>query len=101
MMLPLRVLPRLFREIRVEAQTYTTLNAPRNLLRAAFFHNDEFKRRSRAMLHQWLATIHMVWPECPATICSDGRYLSVRPAKAILERSETGGNSQGGSHVRA
>lgn len=58
-------------------------------------------RRFRAMLHQWLATIHMVWPECPASICSDGRYLSVRPAKAILERSETGGNSQGVSHVRA
>ena len=58
-------------------------------------------RRFRAMLHQWLATIHMVWPECPVSICSDGRYLSVRPAKAILERSETDRNSQGGSRVRA
>lgn len=43
-------------------------------------------RRFRAMLQQWLSTIHLVWPECPARICSDGRYLAVRPGKAIMQR---------------
>jgi Plasmid encoded RepA protein len=46
-------------------------------------------RRFRAMLQQWLSTIHLVWPECPARICSDGQYLAVGPGKAIRERPET------------
>jgi hypothetical protein len=45
-------------------------------------------RRFRAMLQQWLSTINLVWPECPARICSDGRYLAVGPGKAIRERPE-------------
>lgn len=48
-------------------------------------------RRFRAMLQQWLSTIHLVWPECPARICPDGRYLAVAPGKAILARVETHG----------
>lgn len=43
-------------------------------------------RRFRAMLEQWLATIHLVWPECPAKICPDGVHLRVAPAKAVLEK---------------
>jgi hypothetical protein len=46
-------------------------------------------RRFRAMLQQWLSTIHVVWPECPARICADGRYLAVRPGKAILVRRDS------------
>lgn len=42
-------------------------------------------RRFRAMLHQWLATIHMVWPECPASICSDGRYLEYDADRQVLQ----------------
>ena len=43
-------------------------------------------RRFRAMLEQWLSTIHLVWPECPAKICPDGLHLRVAPAKAVLEQ---------------
>src|SRR5206468_4324957 len=40
-------------------------------------------RRFRAMLEQWVATIHLVWPECPATICPDGLYLRLAQSKAV------------------
>ena len=43
-------------------------------------------RRFRAMLEQWLSTIHLVWPECPATICPEGLHLRVAPARAVLEK---------------
>jgi hypothetical protein len=46
-------------------------------------------RRFRAMLQQWLSTIHLVWPECPARVCPDGQYRAAAPGKAILERAET------------
>ena len=41
-------------------------------------------RRFRAMLQQWLGQVRAVWPNCPAQICSDGQYLRLSPAKAIL-----------------
>ena len=41
-------------------------------------------RRFRAMLEQWLCTIRAAWPQCPAAICTDGRYLRVAPASAVL-----------------
>ena len=41
-------------------------------------------RRFRAMLEQWLGQVRAVWPKCPAQICSDGRYLRLSPAKAVL-----------------
>ena len=41
-------------------------------------------RRFRAMLEQWLGQVRAVWPKCPAQICSDGQYLRLSPAKAIL-----------------
>lgn len=41
-------------------------------------------RRFRAMLEQWLHQVRAVWPKCPAQICSDGQYLRLSPAKAIL-----------------
>jgi hypothetical protein len=31
-----------------------------------------------AKLGQWLRTIRVIWPECPARIALDGRYLIVR-----------------------
>ena len=43
-------------------------------------------RRFRAMLEQWLVTIHLVWPECPAKICLDGAHLRIAPARAVLEK---------------
>jgi hypothetical protein len=41
-------------------------------------------RRFRAMLEHWLDQIRSVWPDCPAQICSDGRYLRLSPARAVL-----------------
>ena len=41
-------------------------------------------RRFRAMLEQWLGQVRAVWPKCPAQICSDGQYLRLSPAKAVL-----------------
>jgi len=40
-------------------------------------------RRFREKLQQWLKTIRLVWPECPAEISSDGNYLSVNHSIAI------------------
>ncbi|MBL8210514.1 MAG: replication initiator protein A [Bryobacterales bacterium] len=43
-------------------------------------------RRFRGMLEQWLGQIRTVWPQCPAQICSDGRYLCIRSAQAVLSQ---------------
>jgi hypothetical protein len=40
-------------------------------------------RRFRAKLAQWLRTIHLIWPECPARIAADGRYLIVGHAMSV------------------
>jgi hypothetical protein len=41
-------------------------------------------RRFRAKLEQWLRTIRLVWPECPARVAADGRYLVVGHAISVL-----------------
>ena len=48
-------------------------------------------RRFRAMLEQWLRTIRVMWPECPARISSDGQGLVIQHAPAVLP--------QGAGHV--
>jgi hypothetical protein len=48
-------------------------------------------RRFRAMLEQWLRTIRVMWPECPARISSDGQGLVIQHAPAVLP--------QGACHV--
>jgi hypothetical protein len=45
-------------------------------------------RRFRAMLEQWLATIRVMWPECPAGITSDGRNLAIARVAAIRPLTE-------------
>jgi hypothetical protein len=40
-------------------------------------------RRFREKLNQWIQTIQLVWPECPAKISSDGLYLVVDHATAV------------------
>ena len=40
-------------------------------------------RRFRAMLEQWLATIRVIWPECPATMTRDGRSLEISHAEGV------------------
>ena len=40
-------------------------------------------RRFREKLNQWIRTIRLVWPECPAKISSDGLHLVVDHATAV------------------
>jgi hypothetical protein len=41
-------------------------------------------RRFRAMLDQWLTTIRVIWPECPARLSADGQFLTVNRAAAVV-----------------
>jgi hypothetical protein len=41
-------------------------------------------RRFREKLDQWLDTIRVLWPECPAKISGDGTSLEVNRATAVL-----------------
>jgi hypothetical protein len=41
-------------------------------------------RKFRQKLHQWLRTIQLVWPECPAQITEDGESLRIDTATAVL-----------------
>ena len=41
-------------------------------------------RRFRGMLEQWLGTIRVIWPECPARISSDGQSIKIAPATSIV-----------------
>jgi hypothetical protein len=40
-------------------------------------------RRFREKLQQWLKTVRLVWPECPAEITADGENLRINPAESI------------------
>jgi hypothetical protein len=41
-------------------------------------------RRFRAMLDQWLKTVRVIWPECPARLSADGRFLTIKHAVAVV-----------------
>src|SRR2546425_1733847 len=41
-------------------------------------------RRFRAMLDQWLRTIRALWPECPASISTDGHALTINHGTPII-----------------
>jgi hypothetical protein len=41
-------------------------------------------RRFRGMLEEWLRTIRVIWPECPARISADGQTLSIDHAVAVV-----------------
>jgi hypothetical protein len=36
------------------------------------------------MLQQWLGTIRVIWPECPAKLSADGKFLSINHSAAVL-----------------
>ena len=46
-------------------------------------------RRFRQKLAQWLRTIRLLWPECPAKISSDGLYLVIDHATAVLSKEQS------------
>jgi hypothetical protein len=48
-------------------------------------------RRFRAMLEQWLATIRVIWPECPARLSADGQFLTVTHAAAVVPEERVNG----------
>ncbi len=41
-------------------------------------------RRFRAMLEQWLASIHTIWPKCPARISPDGQSILIAQGTSIV-----------------
>jgi hypothetical protein len=43
-------------------------------------------RKFRERLESWLQLVTLMWPECPAHISTDGKWLIVRPASAIVSR---------------
>ena len=47
--------------------------------------------RFRAMLEQWMVTVRLVWPECPAQIISSGRVLLIDRASAVRTIPSTSG----------
>jgi hypothetical protein len=51
-------------------------------------------RRFREKLDQWLNSIRVLWPECPAHISPDGLGLIVNQAKAVLTEQRNGGRGE-------
>jgi hypothetical protein len=43
-------------------------------------------RKFRERLDHWLRLVNLMWPECPANISEDGKYLMIRSATAIGSR---------------
>ena len=41
-------------------------------------------RRFRGMLEQWLGTIRVIWPECPARISPDGQSIKIAKPTPIV-----------------
>jgi hypothetical protein len=41
-------------------------------------------RRFRAMVGQWLESIKLLWPQCPARISSDGQSILLSYASAVI-----------------
>jgi Plasmid encoded RepA protein len=43
-------------------------------------------RKFRERLEHWLGLVNLMWPECPAHLNNDGKWLIIRPASAIISR---------------
>ena len=57
-------------------------------------------RRFRSMLEQWLRTIRLMWPQCPAEIGADGRSLILDHATAILTQPSKDATERWSFHER-
>jgi len=44
-------------------------------------------RKFREKLEHWLEIVRAIWPECPARVSEDGRYLRIAPARAVLRKA--------------
>jgi hypothetical protein len=47
----------------------------------------ERERKFRERLRRWLELVKLYWPECPATISSNGQHLELGPAAALRPSS--------------
>ena len=47
-------------------------------------------RKFREKLDQWLESIRVLWPDCPARISQDGTGLEVNRATAVLVEQKVG-----------
>jgi hypothetical protein len=56
---------------------------PRGLLQHIGSVECSCARRFRAKLEEWLRTIRLIWPECPARISADRRYIVVNHAISV------------------
>lgn len=45
------------------------------------------ERKFRERINQWLKLVRLYWPECPATLSSNGAFLEVDRASAVLPRA--------------
>jgi hypothetical protein len=45
------------------------------------------ERKFRERVRQWLELVRLCWPECPATVASNGAFLELQQAIAVRERS--------------
>lgn len=56
---------------------------------AAQLGNAEYARprKFREKLEEWLRIVKTMWPECPAQVSRDGKFLVIRPGTSLVERS--------------
>ena len=45
------------------------------------------ERKFRERINSWLKLVRLYWPECPAQVSSNGAFLEVDYASAILPRN--------------
>jgi hypothetical protein len=45
------------------------------------------ERKFRERVRQWLELVRLCWPECPATVASNGAFLELHQAAAVRDRS--------------
>ncbi len=53
------------------------------------------ERKFRERINDWLKLVRLYWPECPAVVSSNGAFLEVNTALAILPRTAQARSQQG------
>jgi len=47
------------------------------------------ERKFRERIRNWLKMVHLYWPDCPAIVSHDGRFLDLAHGTAIHRRRES------------
>jgi hypothetical protein len=58
------------------------------------------ERKFRERINGWLKLVRLYWPECPAAVSSNGAFLEVNRASAILPRAAQASYHQGRTTAR-